>query len=118
MNAVYALQVTEADHQADEFRTLGGAAWLTRAERDAAFAVIPEAPDEGATAPRTWIVDVLDGEFSIVADRCIDEATAMDLLGVDSLDELRARAIKRNEELAQEWLAGNPTQEGGSDGPA
>lgn len=113
MTALYALRVTEADHLANEFLHLGGAAWLTVAERDAAFAAIPEAPDESPTADRTWIVDVLD-DWSIVRDRCISEDTAMSLLGVTPLDDLRDMARERNragERLAQELLRRGSTQQ-------
>lgn len=104
--ANYSLRVTEADHVANEFLHLGGAAWLTPEGRDAALAHIPEAPDESATADRTWIVDVLDENDSIVADRCIDETTAMRLLGVDSLDHLRDAARQVNRAFEQQYLSG------------
>lgn len=101
MATTYALQVTEADRDENEFRTLGGAAWVTRSERDTALASIPEGPSEPAVGTLSWIVDVLDGD-DIVGDRSIDEETAKTLLGVRSLDELRAEARRRNTEAARE----------------
>lgn len=93
----YMLQITEADHEANEFRVLGGAAWTTKAERDAAFAAIPESTtSDRATDDFTWIVDVLaDDEFSIVADKEIDEDVVLTLLGASSIEDLRAAAIER-----------------------
>lgn len=105
---LYALRITEADHVANEFRHLGGAAWPTEAARDAALAAIPAAEDESATADRTWIVDVLDANGDIVADRIISEDTAMGLLGVSTLDDVRAQAIERDAEgraLAEKFIA-------------
>jgi hypothetical protein len=94
---VWALQITEADHHANEFRCLGGAAWPTKAERDAAYAAIPESEtSDRSTDDFTWIVDLLaeDG-WSIVGDREIDKDVVLALLGGDSIEELRAAAVER-----------------------
>lgn len=107
----WALQITEADHEANEFRTLGGAAWSSRAERDAAFAAIPESQTSDlATDPFTWVVDVLDADgFSIVTDRVVDVETVLVLLGEASIEDVRARAIEREAvatEMASSFVAG------------
>lgn len=107
---VWALQIIEADHEANEFRTLGGAAWPTRAERDAAFATIPASTtSDPATDPFTWIVDVLDEDgFSIITDREIDVEIVLELLGETSIEEVRERAIEREAvgmEIAARFVA-------------
>lgn len=93
----WSLQITEADHEANEFRCLGGATWDTKAERDAAFDAIPESKTaDRETDDFSWIVDVLDEDgFSIVADREIDEHVVLELLGDSSIESLRERAIER-----------------------
>lgn len=97
MTPIYALQITEADHEANEFRTLGGAAWPIKAERDAAYAAIPESStSDRSTDPFTWIVDLLDDDgFTIIGDKEIDESTVLRLLGGDSIEVVREAAIER-----------------------
>lgn len=93
----WSLQITEADHEANEFRRLGGATWDTKAERDAAFDAIPASSTaDRASDDFSWIVDVLDEDgFSIVADREIDEDVVLELLGETSIEDVRQRAIER-----------------------
>jgi len=93
----WSLQITEADHEANEFRCLGGATWDTKAERDAAFDAIPASETaDRAVDDFSWMVDVLDEDgFSIVADREVDEHVVLELLGASSIEELRERAIER-----------------------
>lgn len=95
--AGWSLQVTEADHEANEFRCLGGATWGTKAERDAAFDAIPASTTADSSVDDfSWMVDVLDEDgFSIVTDREIDEETVLGLLGSGSIEELRRVAIER-----------------------
>lgn len=107
---VWALQITEADHEANEFRTLGGAAWTTCAERDAAFAAIPASTTADSSIDSfSWMVDVLDEDgFSIVADREVDVETVLELLGERSIEDVRARAIERDvvgRAIAQHYTA-------------
>lgn len=96
-DAGWSLQITEADHEANEFRCLGGATWNTKAERDAAFDAIPASTTaDSAVDDFSWMVDVLDEDgFSIVADREIDEHVVLGLLGETSIEDLRRRAIER-----------------------
>lgn len=90
------LQVTYADHLGNEFLTLGGAGWPTKAERDAEFASIPEAPDPGPAADGTYILDVIESDgYTHSADKIISEATAHALLG-QPLDDLKAKARAEN----------------------
>jgi hypothetical protein len=93
----WSLQITEADHEANEFRCLGGATWDTKAERDAAFDAIPASTTADSSVDDfSWMVDVLDEDgFSIVADREVDEHVVLGLLGDSSIEALRERAIER-----------------------
>lgn len=106
----WSLQITEADHHANEFRCLGGATWDTKAERDAAFDAIPASTTaDSAVDDFSWMVDVLDKDgFSIVADREIDEETVLSLLGNDSIEDLREQAIEREtlgRAIGEAWVA-------------
>jgi hypothetical protein len=94
---IYALQITEADHEANEFRCLGGAAWPTKAMRDEAYASIPESEtSDRSTDDFTWIVDLLDDDgFSIIGDKEVDEWVVLKLLDGDSIEGLRTQAIER-----------------------
>jgi hypothetical protein len=82
---------------ANEFRCLGGATWDTKAERDTAFDAIPTSETSNREVDDfSWIVDVLDEDgFSIVADREIDEHVVLELLGSNSIEDLREQAIER-----------------------
>lgn len=120
---VWTLEITEADAVDNVFRALGGASWLTQAERDAAFETIPVGAVSPEGARYSWIVDVLDSENDIDTEREIDEATAKRLLGVDDLEPLRARVDAEIAHAIDEWmkrrnaLAPSPgTADGGTDG--
>lgn len=73
--AYHGLRVTYCDTLNNRFLTLGGAAWETRHERDAAFASIPTCKGDSP-----FIVDVEDEE-GIVDDRQVSAVTVSLLLG-------------------------------------
>jgi len=93
--ARFLLQITEANHDENEFFTLGGAGFDTEAERAANLSRIPRIDPshscEDPAVPRCYIVDVLDPDgFSIVDNIEVSEQTAHELLGVDDFEPLRA----------------------------
>lgn len=76
------LQVTLADHKANEFRTVGGAGFLTMAETRRRFREVPFAPDsDPAVDDYTLVLDLLDRNSDILDDKIISKATAEALLG-------------------------------------
>ncbi|GAA1992611.1 hypothetical protein GCM10009718_32900 [Isoptericola halotolerans] len=95
MSATYCLQITEANHDEDQFFTLGGAGWDSAHDRQVAIDSIPrlEHDCEDPTVRRCYIVDVLDpvDQFTIDDNFEIDEATAHTLLGVEDFEPLRER---------------------------
>ena len=71
----WGLKVVFCDSENNQLLTLGGAAWMTKRERDANFSAIP-----ASRAESPYIVDVENGD-GIVDDRLIDEKTVERLLG-------------------------------------
>jgi len=85
------LQIVEANHDENEFYTLGGAGFRTEAERTANLATIPVCDHNCADDNRCYFLDVLDpaDDFSVLEEREISESTVKTLLGVTDLEPLR-----------------------------
>lgn len=82
------MQVTLADHAANEFRCLGGAGWPTMAETRRRFKAIPSVPEAAPDAPFDIVLDLMDGAYDIVDDKYISVETAATLLGPEAVEGL------------------------------
>lgn len=100
----YSLQLTFMDEPHNCFLTLGGATFSSKAERNRAFASIPEGRESSP-----FIVDVLDDD-DIVGDKLIDRPTVSLLLSktADVL-VLEARQREKDEAAARLMATGEPT---------
>jgi hypothetical protein len=76
MTARYSLRIVHLDEARNQIDELGGATWLTKRERDSQFDLIPDAGKHTG-----YLVDVLDPNDSIIADRRITREVAFKLLG-------------------------------------
>lgn len=98
-SSAYLLQLTEANHDDNEFYALGGAGFLTQAERQASIDRIRAASDltghscQDPDVHHCYVIDVLDpaDQFTVVDNFEIDEQTAHDVLGVADFEPLRTR---------------------------
>ena len=92
------IQITEADHAANAFHTLGGAGFLSNKETLEHWKAIPTHPHD-ETADFNHTADLLDADgFTIVEEKPISAATAAQLLG-------RPLEVARREALEQEAKA-------------
>lgn len=95
----YLLQLTEANHDENEFFTLGGAGFLTETDRQASIDRIKASVDltghdcEDPEVHRCYLIDVLDpaDQFTQIDNFEIDEDTAHEVLGVADFEPLRER---------------------------
>lgn len=88
----YGLQITEANHDEDEFFTLGGAIFDTAEERQASIDALPRFVHDCAdpSVRRCYTVDVLDEDgWSIVDNIEVSETTAQELLGTSDFEPMR-----------------------------
>lgn len=87
----YLLQIVEANHDENEFYTLGGAGFRTEAERTANLTTIPVCDHNCDDDNRCYFLDVLDpaDDFSVLEELEISEDTAKTLLGVSDLEPVR-----------------------------
>lgn len=96
---MFLLQLTEANHDDNEFYTLGGAGFLSEAERQASIDRIKASADltghdcEDPDVHRCYLIDVLDpaDQFTQLDNFEIDETTAHEVLGVDDFGPIRER---------------------------
>lgn len=92
-DTTFCIAITEANHAENEFYQLGGAGFLTDAERQANLATIPrfEHDCQDPTIDRCYRVDILnpDDQFTIDDEFEITEETAHALLGVEDFEPLR-----------------------------
>lgn len=89
------LQIVFADHQANEFRTLGGAGFTTMAETRRRFREVPadDAADPKSDAANL-ILDLCDKDGDILDDKYITRATAADLMGADELSAAFSEPVR------------------------
>jgi hypothetical protein len=73
----YSIAITYRDDENNTFVELGGAAWETRQEWNAAWDNIPVAQDDSACC----IADKRDDDWDIVDDKIVDRETVEVLLG-------------------------------------
>lgn len=108
------IQITEADHNADAFHTLGGAGFRNVRETRENWKSIPEHPRE-EDAPFTYVADLLDADGqTIVEDKTISAATAARLLG-RPLEEARREAVVEQEQAVAR--AAKITTDAGANAP-
>lgn len=88
MACYWGLEIVFMDEPNNRFLTLGGAAWKTKRERDAHFAVIPR-----ASAFSPYIVDVVNDEGT-VDDKLVTETIVERLLGRPIDELIRDAAVK------------------------
>lgn len=91
----WCLQVTFCDEENNGFVTLGGAGWKTKAEWEAAWSQIPEAP-AGWDNPDNLCVDKLDLNGDHVSERPVTANVIESLLGrpiKTLIDEARAKTL-------------------------
>lgn len=92
MSVLY-IQITEADHAANAFHVLGGAGFRTDKETRKHWDVIPSQPHEEGAA-FDYMADLLSADGStIVADKPISAATAVQLLR-RPLEDARREALE------------------------
>lgn len=80
------LQITLADHEANEFRCLGGAGF-TKADTLRRFAAIPAVPKAAPDAPFDLVLDLMDSAGDIIDDKHISVQTAAALLGPEFIPD-------------------------------
>ncbi|ROR97827.1 hypothetical protein EDD28_2436 [Salana multivorans] len=88
----YGLQITEANHDENEFFTLGGAIFDTAEERQASIDALPRFVHDCAdeSVRRCYTVDVLNEDgWSIVDNIEVSETTAQELLGTSDFEPMR-----------------------------
>lgn len=92
---MFCLQLTEANHDENKFFTLGGAGFLSEAERQASIDRIKAATDltghdcQDPEVHHCYLIDVLADNGDHLDNFEIDEATAYDVLGVDDFEPMR-----------------------------
>lgn len=86
----YGLQITEANHDENQFFTLGGILVDSIEERDAEAAQIPKFDHDCDSGTACYMLDLLEEDGFSTADGFeISKETALTLLGVADLEPLR-----------------------------
>ncbi|MFE6967087.1 hypothetical protein ACFVAJ_18385 [Agromyces sp. NPDC057679] len=106
----HTINIVEANHDDNEFYTLGTAVFDDEVHRDANLAKIPPHDHDCDESSRCYLLDIIDPEdgWSVLNNIEISEDTAKLLLGTQDLEPLREldRALVRSVIAAADARAG------------